>query len=139
MPTIKTNNGVIVLKNGKPSCTCCDGDPCAVCDPDITTLYCSWEPAGGGGPYYFEATGTLNDNIGGDCWGYFRGGWINPDDEQDNDMEISWQRGVSGAWLIDFLALIDNNPISGSDNPCDPSYQEQNSDGDLIISTVPLV
>jgi len=60
MPTIKLTTGgsAVVLKSGKPSCTCCDG----VCSPEITTVYVEYisDPFGTAVYHYFEMTGSLN-------------------------------------------------------------------------------
>jgi hypothetical protein len=58
MPTIRINSsGSVILKNGSPSCTCCE-----VCVPDVNTVYVEYmeDPYGFPSVAYFELSGSLN-------------------------------------------------------------------------------
>ncbi len=68
MPTIKvTSEGKIILKDGKPSCTCC-----GPCSPDVMTVYVEYieDPEGYPVTSYFELLGSLNDGLFGPDAGY---------------------------------------------------------------------
>lgn len=61
MATIKlTAGGSVVLKGGKPSCTCC-----GPCSPDVATVYVEYtdDPLGSPTVSYFEMTGGLNAGL----------------------------------------------------------------------------
>ena len=61
MPTIKlTSSGLVILKSGLPSCTCC-----GTCSPDVTTVYVEYisDPFGTPTITYFAMTGGLNAGL----------------------------------------------------------------------------
>jgi len=61
MPPIKLNSsGSVILKNGSPSCTCCE-----VCVPDVNTVYVEYteDPYGIPEVAYFTLTGGLNAGL----------------------------------------------------------------------------
>lgn len=115
MATIKlTTSGSVILKDGSPSCTCCN------CVPDVNTVYIevidnSGSPAVA---IYYEMTGTLNP-------GAFSFG----------DDFLTWN-ATTLVW--DYTSQSYGNQNAVSSLICDPSSTFTIGGFDITISLTPL-
>ena len=108
-----TAEGLVILKAGLPSCTCCDGggDPC---DPNVTTIYVEYieDPLGTPTTTYFELTGGLNE-------GLFSGTGPN------GTVDLEWDTTAPGTW---FLSDILGGAVPAVADRCDPTGFYADSD-----------
>lgn len=124
MPTIKlTTGGSVVLKGGKPSCTCC-----GPCSPNATTVYIEYnnDPLGSPVVTYFEMTGSLNT-------GYFAGAGPN------GTCTLEWLE-IGEYWQ--FICAGNGEGFGGPTpvrcNPGDDTYREATDLYEAIASLTPL-
>ena len=134
MPTIKLNAGKVVLKGGKPSCTCCD--TCEQCDPDTITIDWEWRNTDEDPDEVYTGTATISlfANI------------ATADDAADHGVPegycfavasisffyLRWD-ALSGNWSID--------NVMGSQDPttrCDPSGIYEEYSGAPITITISI-
>ncbi len=129
MATIKTNGSAVILKNGKPSCSCCDG--CEQCDPSTLQIYAEYfaddaigDPVG---PLYYDAIVDLTAS-GTPCQVTITMTFAGP--FGDIVVDAVWDADL-GLWTI--------GESSPSSMRCDPSgVYYANVAETITISTSPL-
>ncbi len=129
MPTIKTNGGSVILKDGKPSCSCCDG--CEQCTPSTLHIYAEYfaddaigDPVG---PLYYDAEVDLTAS-GTPCQVIITLTFAGP--FGDIEIDLVWDADL-GTWSIGEWA--------DSSLRCDPSgIYYANVAETITISTSPL-